>query len=139
MKTYGFYHKETGVVHSNQFSSDDDSQLVNNIPTDHVAIEGQLDSLSQRVDVATGQVVDYQPSQPSFDHEWNVITKRWQLNAAAQLKISNHNTALSQIDGLEAKGIRAMRELLLTLSPDSAERQRLATVDTEIAKQRPLI
>jgi hypothetical protein len=33
--------------------------------------------------LTTGKVVDYQPPQPSDDHEWNHVIKRWQLNHAA--------------------------------------------------------
>jgi hypothetical protein len=46
-----------------------------------VAIEGQYDHLSQRVDLATGQVIDYQPPAPAdtalATHRWDADTRRW--------------------------------------------------------------
>lgn len=45
------------------------------------AIEGAYDHLSQRVDIETGEVVDWQPDKPEgdeyTDHEWDAGTKRW--------------------------------------------------------------
>jgi hypothetical protein len=38
---------------------------------------GHYDGLCQRVDVQTGEVVDYQPPRPSPNHDWDEQTKRW--------------------------------------------------------------
>lgn len=136
MKTYSFYDKATGAIHPTIFSSDDDSQLANNTPADNIAIDGQFDSLSQRVDIATGLVLDYQPPAPSADHEWNAITKRWQLSAAAQSKIDNHNSAITGISSVELRSLRALREWALGM-PGAADR--LKAIDDEITSLRPQI
>lgn len=44
-------------------------------------LEGTYDHLSQRVDLDTGEVVDWQPDKPAgddyTDHEWDEGAKRW--------------------------------------------------------------
>lgn len=52
------------------------------VPPDGIgAIDGAYDHLSQRVDLETGEVVDWQPDKPAgdeyTDHEWDANTKRW--------------------------------------------------------------
>ena len=53
------------------------SEIVANIPDAHSCIIGDYDKFSQRVDLATGIVVDYQPPQPSENHAWDTATRRW--------------------------------------------------------------
>lgn len=51
------------------------------VPEGCAFIEGEYDHLAQRVDVATGEVIDWQPEKPAgdeyTDHEWDEQTKRW--------------------------------------------------------------
>jgi hypothetical protein len=116
------------------FSTDQsDAPAPINFPDGHGVIEGIYDHLRKRVDIATGELVDYQPPQPSTDHEWNAETKRWQLNAAAQGKIDAHADALGRIAALEAQGIRSMRELALG---QPGAQDRLAAIDAQIAGLR---
>lgn len=83
MRHVTFFHKETGLLNGKHLLVSDDSAVALNMPEDHEAIDhpatGMLDHLSQRVEVQTGQLVDYQPPPPSEDHEWNERIKRWQL------------------------------------------------------------
>ena len=44
---------------------------------DHGFVLGEHDPLSQRVDVQTGEVIDYQPAQPGPRYVWDGATKRW--------------------------------------------------------------
>jgi len=90
MKTYSFYHRGTGILHSSKLMTtvDSSAHLEAHTPLDHVVIDGELDHLSQRVDLSgdTPRIVDYQPPQPSSEHEWNAQTKRWQLSAGASAR-----------------------------------------------------
>lgn len=136
MKTIGFYHKDTGLLNGTQLMVSDDSMIALNTPADHVAIEGQFDSLSQQVDIASGAIIDYQPPPPSIDHDWNADTKRWQLSAAAQAKLDAHGHATACIAQLEAAQHRAIREAALGQAGAVA---RLQAIDAEIASLRPAL
>lgn len=133
MKIVSFYHRDTGVIHPNQIMVSDDGAVALNTPPDHLPIDGHYDYQSQRVDIATGELIDYQPPAPSADHEWNAETKRWQLNIAAQSKVDNHYAAMAGIARLEAAQHRAVREFALGL-PGAADR--LTAINTEIAALR---
>jgi hypothetical protein len=79
-------------------------------------------------------VVDYQPPQPSIEHEWNADTKRWQLTAAVQQRESDRRSALARIAELEGKQARAVREAVL-----SGDQSRLRAIEGEIAGLRPTL
>src|ERR1039458_1425660 len=79
----------------------------------HAFVGADVDRRSQRVDIVTGQLIDYQPPQPSSDHEWNATNKRWHLTQAVQAKQAARSTALAKIAALEASGVRCARELAL--------------------------
>jgi hypothetical protein len=123
-----FYHKDTGIF-SGYHVHTDEPGIALNTPPDHVAIEGAHDHLSKRVDLTTGEVIDYQPSAPSPDHEWNADTKRWQLSAAALGKIAAKSAALARIAALEASQHAVLRKALLG---DPAALAQLAAIDGEI-------
>lgn len=132
-KQYSFHHKDSGILHPNQLMLSDWSSLDVNTPADHVVIEGWFDCLSQRVDVATGAIVDYQPPAPSDQHEWNAVSRRWQLNAAAQDKANRARFARGRIARLENDMLRPLREKALQL-PGADER--LQAIDDEIKALR---
>ena len=125
MRTWSFYHRETGAVHSRRYSNDlaefrngepqasFKHHLAQNTPADHVAIEAVLDHRSQRVDVATGKVlgVESAPAAPAPDPA--------------------RKAALAQIRALESGQDRAVREALLTGNHD-----RLADLEARIAALR---
>ena len=133
MSTYSFYHPETGQIHHQAFGTDDARMLKANTPAGYVATPGCLDPLSQRIDVTTGEVVDYQPPSPSADHEWNATTKRWQINAAVTAKAEARRSALASIAALEASQDCAIRELALG---QAGALDRLKALDIEIAALR---
>jgi hypothetical protein len=130
--TVSFYDKTTGMFSGVRYHGLEDHIEVNT-PNGHAAAIGAHDHLSKRVDLATGELVDYQPPAPSADHEWNADTKRWQLTAAAAEKESKRAFALNRIDHLENSQARALRELALGSTEAAA---RLKAIDDEIASLR---
>jgi hypothetical protein len=135
MNTWSVFDKVTGEFIGQTFSTDQqDYQAPTDFPDGHGVIEGLHDHLSKRVDVATGEVVDYQPPQPSADFEWNAEMKRWQLTAAAAAKIDGNASARARIAVLENAQHRAVREAMLDPLGGIA---RLKAINDEIASLRP--
>lgn len=78
MNTYSLYSLETGLFTGCALSCSLDRLMDEvNVPAGCGVIVGVYDHLSQKVDLATGQVVDYQPPQPSSDHVWDISSRRW--------------------------------------------------------------
>lgn len=76
MKKFSFMDPRTGVISQVRITCPDEFLQV---PDGMVAIEGAFDHLSQRVDLETGLVVDYQPPKPA-DTEWETFhwrERRW--------------------------------------------------------------
>lgn len=131
MKTYHFYLLSSGLFTGCSFSGARD-MLEQNTPADCGAHEApQVDFLSQRLDLESGKLVDYQPPQPSSDHEWDTVTRRWQLNAARAKAEFDDMEARAEIDRLEQQQARRVRELLLKNDPQ------LKALDDQIAGLRP--
>lgn len=137
-----FYHKDTGRISDASFYTSDESLIEKNTPVDHLPIEqpvgGKLDHLSQRVAVETlaedetataVHVVDHQPPQPSADHEWNDVTKRWQLHAVAAQRLADARDTHAAIARLEASQHRPVREALLGVA---GARERVAAIHAQI-------
>jgi len=136
--SWSFYNATTGEFLPRLFSGSS-KLLEQNTPAGHVAIEGQFDPLSQRVDVETGEVVDYQPPQPDDDHEWRekVVEgrPRWVKKREIVAREARAATAQADIDALERKQLRPMRELALDPS-NAPARQRVAEIEAEIVAKR---
>lgn len=132
-----FYDKTTGLLHSKRVVTDHAGNAERfaaaNAPPGHAWIVGVFDPLSQRVDVNTGEVVDYVPPVPSPEHEWNATTKRWQLNQAAAAKLAASSMARMRIGELEASQHRALREAALG---DTQALTRLKVIDDQISTLR---
>lgn len=71
-----------------------------NVKEGEGCILGPVDPFSQRVDMATGELVDYQPPQPSANHTWDLGSRRWvyvppleEVQAAALVAIDMHADA----------------------------------------------
>jgi hypothetical protein len=133
MKFHSFAHKETGLFNGCTFGTDDPTQLAANVPADHVAIEGVHDHRNKRADVATGEVVEYQPSAPNEDHEWNSATKLWELKPEVAAMRLKRAMALNRIQLLEASQHRHVREHCLGLAGAA---DRLKEIDAEITALR---
>lgn len=129
-----FYDLETGRLLGKTLSGPDASVLASNTPAGAGAVEGHYDPLSQRVELATGAVIDYQPPQPSEDHEW--VDRRWRLKKDAAAREIRRRAARKAIDAVEWKQARAVREALISVLPDGPAKQRLQQIDDEIATLR---
>lgn len=130
---FSFYRLDTGEIIGRRFSGSD---LEANTPQGCGAIAGSFDRLSQRVDLDTGQVVDYQPPQPDADHEWNAERRRWVKRPAVLLRERRREAALAEIARVEIAQARAVREILLAVLPDGPEKTRLQQIEDQIAARR---
>lgn len=133
MYTWHFARMSDGIFTGESFSASRRSRIEGNVPDGLVAVENVRDWLSQRVDVETGEIVDYQPPQPSFDHEWNAEIRRWVLKPEVVAAQTRRAAARSRIDELERKQARRVRELLAESDPQ------LKALDNEIAQQRAIL
>jgi len=129
-----FYDKSTGLFTGRSFSGPHEA-LALNTAADEGAIVGRFDHLSQRVDLETGQVIDYQPPSPSDDHAWHAASKRWVLKREVQEAIAADGKARGAIAKQEQLSLRAIRELLLDPQNKDA-RARLQSVESAIAAAR---
>jgi hypothetical protein len=98
-------------------------------------IEGAFDSLSQRVNLATGEVEDFQPPQPNSAHEWNADTKRWELTQAAQAAKKAEAAARAELIRLDAQSVRYVAEGVAGVIDDEGKR-RLAAILARKAELR---
>lgn len=100
-RTWSFYDTATGALAPGSMTCSA-AQADANTPPGWAAIEGRFDHLSQRVNLATGQVEDYQPPAPADDElrtwAWDESTKRW---------------IASPTDAAVAIDVRARRDQLL--------------------------
>lgn len=75
-----FYESATGIFSGRSFCGPE-AFLAINTPSDSSAHEGQVDHLSQRVDLVTGTLVAYQPPPPAADDmriwSWDASISRW--------------------------------------------------------------
>lgn len=53
-----------------------ESHLDQNVPEGYGCYMGEVDPLSQRIDIESGELMEYQPPQPSANHQWTE-QKRW--------------------------------------------------------------
>jgi len=131
-KTFSVYRKSDGLFTGGRLHVPE-ADLARNLRDGEAHVDGTVDHLSQRVDLATGAVVDYQPPRPSADHEWNATAKRWRLTAAAAAKAAARTEALAQIASIEASQHRVLREAALG---DTAASTRLLAIEDQIIKLR---
>ena len=107
-----------------------------NIPEGHASVEGVYDHLSEQVDVATSTVIEYTPPAPTPNHEWNAMTKRWQLTAIAAANAQAKHAARERIAVLETMQHGYMRRMLLGRLGDA---QKLQAIDDEISELEKLL
>jgi hypothetical protein len=137
MRVVSFYHRETGLFNGRHLMVSDPALIPLNTPPDHIAIEGDhYDPLTQRVDVASGLVVDHLPPKPSEDHEWSSTSRRWQLRPEVTAKQKARSDALARITELELKALRALREHALG---KAGAHDRLSSIDSEISTLREVL
>jgi len=135
MRHFHFYDLSTGRLLSKSMTAPDETVLAANTPAGAAAIEGRFDRESQRVDLVTLEVADWQPPQPSPQHEW--VGRRWVLTAAAAKIERDDREARRDIQSAELSQARAVREALLELLPvESPARVKLAELDELIVGKR---
>lgn len=102
-KIVSFYSVATGFFDPGQKSGLSPSHIEYNTPPGYVAIEGVYDHLSQRIDIATGIVVDYQPPAPPdtamASYTWDVPSKRWLATATLAAVQAEALIAIDQAAG----------------------------------------
>jgi len=135
VRRYSFYHPDTGLFTAKILATTNPALVALNTPEGYRAIAGAYDHLSQRVDLGTLKVIDYQPPRPSPQHEWNPKSRRWELAAAVIAQRQLAAQALSEIARLEATQARPMRELALDPA-NVAAHARLAAIDAQIVELR---
>jgi hypothetical protein len=117
-RTWSFYDTETGALAAGRLTCSP-AQLAANTPAGHAAIEGRFDHLSQRVDIATGQVVDYQPPAPGDDDlrtwAWNADTRRWVASptvlAVANAARTERDARLAACDWVTVRALELGEEI----------------------------
>ena len=143
MKTFVFFDPLTGLF-LDQVKTLNEQFIAQNTPDGSVAMEGQHDHLSKRVDLATGEVIDWQPPAPPDTDletfEWDALSEpkrpRWRARPTAKALVRAENAAIvAQIEREEAKQARSIREL--TLSPNSrAAKDSLQAIENKVAELR---
>ena len=113
-RTYAFYAATSGLFTGRHVTCQHEA-IARNTPDGCAAVEGRYDKLSQRVDLATGQVVAYE--RPASE-------------IAAEQQAARECQARQRIAALEGQQARRVRELL---APNDA---RLEALDAEIATLR---
>src|SRR5690606_34596661 len=146
--TWFFYSLADGRFDGRSVSCPE-SVLDLNIPEGYGAREDVTDWLSQRVDLETGQIVDYVPPQPSDDHEWihddaeGNRVRRWLLKPEVAERRARKAAALKRIMELEAKLPRAMTERALGITPTESDiaagAMTLEQINEAIAEQRAIV
>jgi hypothetical protein len=139
MRHFHFYDETTGVLHGNTLfvnSRDGHEEMAAaNCPAGHRPVEGTYDPLSQRIDVATGEAVDYQPPRPSLEHEWSAERRRWLPNVAAQGKAAAAAAARARIAALLEEQHDLVRRAIVD-PRDAAARTQLGEIEAQIAALR---
>lgn len=142
MSAWSFYSKQTGLFRGTVFVGPE-SLLPANTPEDHAAIEGVFNPSAHRVDLATGEVIDWTAPQPPADEltefGWDPDRKRWLPKPTLKaLKLRSADRVKVDIERIEAGQARALRDL--ALASDDASRAsalaRLQQVETRVARRR---
>lgn len=116
MRTYHLYDLSTGLFDGRRFSTSDAAAVAAN-SHGMGTIEGVTDPESQRVDIETGALVDYQPPRPDEHHEWiernehGQRIRRWVLKSAIAERRNRVAAIHAQLAALDARLVRALGEL----------------------------
>lgn len=130
-KTWSMYLVDSGLFTGRRVTGCTPEDLEHNTPPGCAAIEGKFDAGSQRVDLQTGEVVDYRPVAPDADHEWNEAARRWTLRPEIVTARRARAETMAQIEDLEARQARPLRELAVDPT-NTAARDRIDQLDQQI-------
>ena len=143
MKTRSIYNRGTGFFTGGVVAHNDNS-VFGKLEPELGEVEGQHDHLSKRVDLATGEVIEWQPPAPPDTDletfEWDALSEpkrpRWRARPTAKALVRAENAAIvAQIEREEAKQTRSIRELALTPSSKPAK-DALQAIENKVAELR---
>lgn len=145
MSNYSVFRKVDGLFIGITLS---ESAIEFNTPEGCEVIQGVFDYLSQRINISTGEVVDYQPPAPDDDDirtwSWTSATKRWTSTPTlAAIKATRSAPIIAQLDAIDTKLIRPAGEITQALAlgqaiPTSAA-TRLTALNAEKAALRQFL
>lgn len=143
MSLWSLYRLADGVLTGARFRGSE-SALALNTPEGHGVIEGEHDPLSQRVDPATGSVVDWVPPAPADTaietYDWSNEARRWRPTPTLEgRRMPLREIVQQRIEALEARQARPLRELALAeprAEKYSAAKQRLQAIEDRIGHWR---
>ena len=140
MKQYSFYDLKTGHFLQGYKTLGSESQLRDNTPDGFGAMEGVWDSLSQKLDHATGLVVDWRPVAPVDDAwltwTWDEVVRRWiSTPTDASTYMDKQAVIKAEMTRLEATQARPMRELMIDPT-NTTERLKLEQIDLQLEALR---
>lgn len=124
MRAFHFYALATGIFTGASSSTTDHGMAPPPPPEGQGAFEGDADWQSQRLDLASGDLVDYTPPPPPLE----------------DLKADATSAITARIDDIESRQIGALRELVLALAAaapatlDAAAGDTLASLQAEHAQ-----
>lgn len=116
MKTWYFFRREDGHFDGRSLSATSADALSLNTPEGFGAMEGVTDWQSQRVDISTGALMDYQPPPPDADHVWieddehGQRVRRWVLSQSAAERRRREAEIRAELATLDARMIRPLAE-----------------------------
>lgn len=112
MNTFSLYDTATGLFTGGRFFGPTHSLLdqLPAIPASLSYVMGEYDYLSQRVDPATGHVIDYMPPQPGPRYVWQPDTKRWAYVAGDEETLwFARDAALRRVNAYYAEQLAGVR------------------------------
>jgi hypothetical protein len=126
IRRWSFFDLSTGEFRGRRFSAPDDRDLQRNTPTGCGTMEGSYDPISQRVDLDTGRVVEWENTK--------LVDAKARRDASLGARV--------RIKQLEDQQGRIIREDVLR--PDERAdgklpRERLQEIDDEIASLRVML
>lgn len=137
--THSAYSLATGLFTGRQIDAWPEL-LEANLRPGEAWMEGAHDHLSSRVDLATGQVIDWQPPAPAdtdlATHHWDAEIRRWVAEPTAKaMRLQKRARITALIRTAEQAADRPLRELLLDPT-NTVARDRLTAINAEVAALR---
>jgi hypothetical protein len=133
LRTYSLYDATNGLFTGKRLHADDPQKLAAHLPDGIAAIEGAHDHRSQRVQLDTGRVVDYQPPPPAETPASDARSRGWRRTSAAGDSRQRRSAVLAMIRALEVRQGRTIREATLG---DALALPRLREIDAAILELR---
>jgi hypothetical protein len=142
-KAWTIYDKSTGRIRGHLRGDEEHAKLAET-PTRGL-IPGTFDPVVQRVNLATGEVVNFIPDKPPttehFDHTWDAQARRWMSVPTRAGRIAQNDELLRvRMAQAEAGQARALRDIALAVAlgnpPPQAAVQALLRIERDVADLR---